>query len=60
MGPNMDLNMGIEQGGKTAVKQSPAGEQKTVTIIDGSSGARHDVVIGDGTPTRRKPTPRPR
>ena len=28
----------------------PPGEQKTVTIIDGSSGARHDVTIsGDGT-----------
>jgi uncharacterized protein len=30
---------------KSAAKQAPAGE-KTVTIIDGSSGARHDVVIG--------------
>jgi uncharacterized protein len=26
----------------------PAGEQKTVTIIDGSSGARHDVVVSSG------------
>ncbi len=36
---------------KAAAKQQPsAGEQKTVTIIDGSSGARHDVVIaGEGT-----------
>ena len=25
--------------------QTPAGDQKTVTIIDGSNGARHDVVI---------------
>src|SRR5438552_16305018 len=40
---------GTEQGAKGTPKQSPAGEQKTVTIIDGSSGARHDVVIGDGT-----------
>src|ERR1700731_100598 len=35
---------------KSAAKQEagPA-EQKTITIIDGSSGARHDVVIsGDG------------
>jgi polysaccharide deacetylase 2 family uncharacterized protein YibQ len=31
---------------KSAAKQAVAGEQKTVTIIDGSSGARHDVVIG--------------
>ena len=29
-------------------KQMPAGEQKTVTIIDGSNGARHDVVIAGG------------
>jgi uncharacterized protein len=30
---------------KSAPKQAAAGEQKTVTIIDGSSGARHDVTI---------------
>ncbi len=29
---------------------APAGDQRTVTIIDGSSGARHDVVLpGDST-----------
>ena len=33
---------------KAAPKQAAPGEQKTVTIIDGSSGARHDVVIGSG------------
>jgi uncharacterized protein len=33
---------------KEAPKQAASGEQKTVTIIDGSSGARHDVVIGSG------------
>jgi polysaccharide deacetylase 2 family uncharacterized protein YibQ len=34
---------------KAAPRQSVAAEQKTVTIIDGSSGARHDVTIsGDG------------
>jgi polysaccharide deacetylase 2 family uncharacterized protein YibQ len=33
---------------KAAPKQAAPGEQKTVTIIDGSSGARHDVVIGNG------------
>jgi uncharacterized protein len=34
----------------TEAKQPPAAGQKTVTIIDGSSGARHDVVIsGDGS-----------
>ena len=30
---------------KSAPRQAAAGEQKTVTIIDGSSGARHDVAI---------------
>ena len=39
---------GTEHGAKAVAKPPAAGEQKTVTIIDGSSGARHDVVIGDG------------
>ena len=30
---------------RSAPRQAAAGEQKTVTIIDGSSGARHDVAI---------------
>jgi polysaccharide deacetylase 2 family uncharacterized protein YibQ len=35
-----------EPGAKSAPKQpAAAGEQKTVTIIDGSSGARHDFVL---------------
>lgn len=33
---------------KEAPKQAAPGEQKTVTMIDGSTGARHDVVIGGG------------
>ena len=34
---------------KSAIRQAAPGEHKTVTIIDGSSGARHDVTIsGDG------------
>ncbi|WP_027523566.1 divergent polysaccharide deacetylase family protein [Bradyrhizobium sp. Ec3.3] len=33
---------------KAAPKQAAPGDQKTVTIIDGSSGARHDVMIGSG------------
>ena len=38
------------QDAKSAARQPAAGEQKTVTIIDGSSGAHRDVVIsGDGT-----------
>ena len=32
---------------KTAAKQPMPGERKTVTIIDGSSGAHRDVTIGD-------------
>jgi hypothetical protein len=30
---------------KSAAPQAPAGDQKTITFIDGSSGARHDVVL---------------
>lgn len=33
---------------KEAPKQAAPGEQKTITMIDGSTGARHDVVIGGG------------
>jgi polysaccharide deacetylase 2 family uncharacterized protein YibQ len=35
-----------EPGTKSAAKQGAPAEQKTVTIIDGSSGKRQDVVIG--------------
>jgi uncharacterized protein len=35
-----------EPDAKPAAKQAAAADQKTVTIIDGSSGARHDVAIG--------------
>jgi polysaccharide deacetylase 2 family uncharacterized protein YibQ len=34
-----------EPGAKSAPKPAAPGEQKTVTIIDGSSGARHDFVL---------------
>jgi len=39
-----------KQDSKHEAKEAPkqAGEQKTVTMIDGSTGARHDVVIGGG------------
>jgi uncharacterized protein len=37
-----------EHGAKSEAKHDTPGEQKTVTIIDGSSGARHDVMIGSG------------
>lgn len=36
-----------KQESKEAPKQAASGEHKTVTIIDGSSGARHDVVVGN-------------
>ena len=45
-----------EHGVKSAPRQAAAGEQKTVTIIDGSSGARKDVVIG-GADTADKSAP---
>ncbi len=41
-----------EHGAKSATKQAAPGEQKTVTIIDGSSGARHDVVIPGDAPDK--------
>jgi len=34
-----------EHDEKTPARQAAPGDQKTITIIDGSSGARHDVVI---------------
>jgi polysaccharide deacetylase 2 family uncharacterized protein YibQ len=37
---------------KSAAKQAAPSDQKTVTIIDGSSGARHDVVVGGNTPDK--------
>jgi polysaccharide deacetylase 2 family uncharacterized protein YibQ len=35
--------------GKTGLNQGPTGKQNTVTIIDGSSGARQEVVIPHGS-----------
>jgi polysaccharide deacetylase 2 family uncharacterized protein YibQ len=37
---------------KSAAKQAAPSDQKTVTIIDGSSGARHDVVVGGTAPDK--------
>ncbi len=37
-----------EPAAKAAHKEAAGGENKTVTIIDGSSGKRQDVVIGGG------------
>jgi polysaccharide deacetylase 2 family uncharacterized protein YibQ len=41
-----------EQGAKSVTKQAATGEQKTITIIDGSSGARRDVVISGEAPDK--------
>ncbi|HTB02345.1 MAG TPA: divergent polysaccharide deacetylase family protein [Bradyrhizobium sp.] len=41
-----------EVDAKPAAKPPAAGEQKTITIIDGSSGARHDVVISGDAPDK--------
>jgi polysaccharide deacetylase 2 family uncharacterized protein YibQ len=39
----------VEPAAKSPAKQAAPAEQRTVTIIDGSSGTRHDVVIsGEG------------
>ncbi|MBA2399753.1 MAG: divergent polysaccharide deacetylase family protein [Bradyrhizobium sp.] len=45
---------GSEQAAKSASKQPAANENKTVTIIDGSSGKRQDVVIGGDAGTGDK------
>jgi polysaccharide deacetylase 2 family uncharacterized protein YibQ len=44
---------------KSATKQAAPGEQKTITIIDGSSGARHDVVISGDTADKAAPDAAP-
>jgi polysaccharide deacetylase 2 family uncharacterized protein YibQ len=41
-----------EPAARSATPQAAAGEQKTVTIIDGSSGARHDVTISSDGPDK--------
>jgi polysaccharide deacetylase 2 family uncharacterized protein YibQ len=46
--PAAAVAAGSEHGAKSAPKMPAAAQQKTVTIIDGSSGARHDVTIGGG------------
>jgi len=43
----------------TKSRQATASEQKTVTIIDGSSGARHDVAIGSDGPDKAGADPGP-
>ena len=41
-----------EAGAKSAARQAAPSEQKTITIIDGSSGARHDVAISGEAPDK--------
>jgi len=43
---------GSEAGAKSATKQTGSSEPKTVTIIDGSSGAHHDVTISGEAPDK--------
>ncbi len=57
--PAMEPSSASEHGAKSAAKQAPSGEQKTVTIIDGSSGARHDVAIGSGDADKAVPDAAP-
>lgn len=40
---------------KAAPTEATAGEHKTVTMIDGSTGARHDVVIGTDAADKSEP-----
>jgi hypothetical protein len=42
----------MDHSAKAAPRQAPSTAQKTVTIIDGSSGTRHDVVIGSDSADR--------
>jgi polysaccharide deacetylase 2 family uncharacterized protein YibQ len=48
-----------DHGAKSAPKQVAPGDQKTVTIIDGSSGARHDMVIGSDGAEKAEPDAAP-
>jgi polysaccharide deacetylase 2 family uncharacterized protein YibQ len=48
-----------EQAAKSASQQAPTGDNKTVTIIDGSSGKRQDVVIGGDAADKAGTEPAP-
>jgi uncharacterized protein len=48
-----------EPATKSAPKQATPSEQKTITIIDGSSGARRDVVIGSDSADKAEPDAAP-
>ena len=64
--PSADENQAVaasgqpDQAAKSAPKQAaPSGDNKTVTIIDGSSGKRQDVVIGVDAGDKSEPSPAP-
>ena len=46
--PDAQSGHGSDHGAAPAARQDTGGEHKTVTIIDGSSGTRHEVPIGPG------------
>jgi polysaccharide deacetylase 2 family uncharacterized protein YibQ len=46
--PDAQSGHGAEHGTAAGAKQQTGTERKTVTIIDGSSGTRHEVPIGPG------------
>ena len=50
--PAMAVASGSGPGAKSVTKQAGSPEQRTVTIIDGSSGARHDVTISGEAPDK--------
>jgi uncharacterized protein len=53
--PSAQGNQGGEHGAAPAAKQDPGAERKTVTIIDGSSGTRHEVPIASGDSETAEP-----
>jgi len=52
----MAASPSAEHGAKSAPKQAASGEQKTVTIIDGSSGNRHEMVVGSEAADKADPS----
>jgi hypothetical protein len=55
--PAMVPANGAEPAAKSVSSQTTPSGQKTVTIIDGSSGARHDMPISGETPDKADPAP---
>ena len=57
--PAATLPSASEPIAKSKIQQAAPGEHKTVTIIDGSSGARHDVTISGDGPDKVEVEPAP-